>query len=242
MRFREPGFAVPLGAFVALGAGAALVAVRGEVSQTVVALALGVTVAVAGQLLGRAGGVAAAVGAGVMFDFAHTRPYLSLKIADGTDVLATVLLVVLGLLVGGLAARLGDARERAADGATDAASLARVLRVAGRSIPEDVELSVRAEMLSLLPLQDCWFSDGAVRLPELGPDGSLPGNVFRMRPGGFELPLDGFVVPVEAHGERLGSMVCVPIAGVGVGADRCRSASALGRVLGLAIAATPPAA
>jgi hypothetical protein len=242
MRLREPGIAVPLGAFAAFVVGGALVGLRGAVSQSVVALALGIAVALAGRFLGRAGGVAAALSAGLIFDFAHTRPYLSLKIADGTDVLATVALVGLGLIVGGLAAALGTTRDRIADGRTDAASLARVLRVAGSSVPEDVELSVRAELLGLLPLQECWFTPASVPLPDLGPDGSLPGPIFRMRPGGFELPPAGFVVPVEAHGERLGSVVCVPATGVGVAAERCRSAVALGRVLGLAIAASPRAA
>ena len=242
MRPRDPGFAVPLGALSAMFLAAALVGVRGEVSQTVVALLLGVVVAAAGQLLGRAGGVAAALGASAMFDFLHTRPYLSLKIADGTDVLATAVLLVLGLMVGGLAARLGDVRDRIAGERAEVAAFARLLQVARRDPPTDVEDAVCSEVRSMLHLQDCWFTREPVHLPELGPRGALPGDVYRMREGGFELPLDGFAVPVDAHGERLGSLVCLPWPGVGVGADRCRSAVAVAAVLGLAIAASPRAA
>jgi hypothetical protein len=162
-----PDLAATIAAHISLGVAAALTGVRSEVHPEVVAVALAVIVAVAGQLGGRASGVTAALVAAASFDFFHTRPYLSLKIEDVTDILVTVLLLAVGLVVG--------------TRPSDRACVARVLAVARTGKPSDVELAVRAELVSTLSLHECRF----------------------VRDGGSG-------IPVEAYGETFGHLVCRP--------------------------------
>lgn len=220
---------------------AALVGVRGEVRPEVTAVALAATVALAGRFGGRRGGVLAAVMAAVSFDFMHTRPYLSLKITNGDDVLLTILLLVVGLIVGGLAGNAAEDRRRARDrGKPD--GLSRVLASVRDGDPADVQLAVRAELLGLLELQDCWFTPDSVSLPVIGPWGELDLRVKRFRRGGFELPEDGVAVLVAAYGRRFGYVVCQTSRGVGVSIDARRIAAGLGEVLGMAMSASSTAA
>ena len=158
-------------ALAALGVALALVSVRGEVHSEAIALVLAVTVAVAGRVGSRAGGIAAALMAAAAFNFFHTEPYLSLKIADSDDILTTILLLVVGLVVGGLSAR-ADASNRGPDGA-----VTRVLTVAMEGDHDDVEMSVRAELIEVLHLRRCWFATEPLDLPALERSGSvLPGD------------------------------------------------------------------
>ena len=205
-------------ALAALGVALALVSVRGEVHSEAIALVLAVTVAVAGRVGSRAGGIAAALMAAAAFNFFHTEPYLSLKIADPDDILTTILLLVVGLVVGGLSAR-ADALSRAPDGA-----VTRVLTVAMQGDHDDVEMSVRAELIEVLHLRRCWFATEPLDLPALERSGSV-------------LPGDGVVISVDAPGRHFGHLVCIPAPETGVsGADR-RAAIALAEVLGLSLGA-----
>src|SRR5438046_10615060 len=92
-----------LGGLGALGAAAALVGVRGEIQNANVALILVVFVLLGAVSGGRGAGAVSALVAATSFDFFHTKPYGSLKITDGNDILTTVLLVVVGLLVAEIA-------------------------------------------------------------------------------------------------------------------------------------------
>ncbi len=232
---------IPLGALGALAVSGALVGVRGEIQPEVTALALAVVVAVAGRLAGRGAGISAALMAAASFDFMHTQPYLSLKIANSTDALTTVLLLLVGIVVGDLASRAGRDRRRAHALRSDPVGISRVLEVARGTSPEDVEASVRAELLGLLQLRDCWFTPDEVRLPVIGPWGELDLPHKRFVRDGFELPLDGVAIDVTAYGRRYGYLVCQPESGVGVTIERRRVAAELGNVLGLALGASAAA-
>jgi hypothetical protein len=117
----------------------------------------------------------------------------------------------------------------------------RVLAVAHEGPLDDVELAVRAELVKLLGLADCWLSTAAVDLPVLQPGGGwTPGS--DVATAGPTLPRGGVVVPVVAYGRQLGSLVCEPRAGVGVPTVNRRVACALGEVLGLAVSARSAAA
>ena len=97
---RDLQLLIPLAMLIPLGTAMALVPLRGHVSTDVIALLLALTVVAGGVLAGRAGGIAAALMAAVGFDFFFTQPYLSLKIADGNDILTTLVLLMVGLAVG----------------------------------------------------------------------------------------------------------------------------------------------
>src|ERR1700749_127217 len=96
----EVGVAAGIAPLVTFGVASALVLVRGEVQPSVIAVALAATVALCGRFGGREGGVAGGRRAAASFDFLHTKPYLSLKIANGSDLLLTILLLGVGLIVG----------------------------------------------------------------------------------------------------------------------------------------------
>ena len=93
-------FAVSIGAIAAFGIAAAMVGLRGVLRPEVTAVALACVVAVAARAGGRSAGVVAAAMSALSFDFFHTEPYLLLKIRDASDLILTVLLLVLALELG----------------------------------------------------------------------------------------------------------------------------------------------
>ena len=225
----------PLAALASLAVAAALVGVRGEISPAVTAVALAVVVSLAGRLGGNVAAVSSAMVAALSFDFLHTEPYLSLKISDLSDVLVTVLLLVVGLIVGGLAASRNRDRRRSHTGSDADSQLRRVLTTARASTAEDTQLAVRAELLGLLHLRDCWFTTDAVNLPVIQPNGRIDVTERWWTRDGFELPRDGVAVPAAAYGRIHGYLVCVPTPGVGVQPAERQAAVELGAVLGLVI-------
>jgi K+-sensing histidine kinase KdpD len=100
VRARVPAdVAGSLAALASLAVATGLTGVRGHVHPEVVAVALAVVVAAAARVGGRVAGSTAALVSALSFDFFHTRPYLSLKIDNTTDLLVMVLLLVVGLVV-----------------------------------------------------------------------------------------------------------------------------------------------
>ena len=234
MRTDGNDVAAALAPLITFAVAGALVGVRGEVRPEVVALALALTVVGGGWWGGRLGGITSALMAALSFDFMHTRPYLSLKIADGSDVLVTVLLLVVGLAVGTISGQAAVQRRRAR-ARSHPAGLTRVLALARDTTPDDVELAVKAELLTVLRLRDCWFTADPVALPEIGPWGELDLEVKRFTHDGFELPEAGVAVPVTAYGRRYGTLVGRTTPGAGVSIEDRAAAAALGEVLGMAL-------
>ena len=118
------------------------------------------------------------------------------------------------------------------------AQLDRALDVAATNGAVEVERHVRGELLSLLSLQDCWFTSEAVdaAVPRLCRDGHLDLPVLQYRAGGFTLPSPALAITVQAGGRLLGHLVCQPTPDVPVSVDRRRAAIGLADVLGLALA------
>jgi predicted Na+-dependent transporter len=93
------------------GAAAVLELARGSASNGDVALLLMAAVLVV-ALGGRVGPIVVAAGsAALAYDYFHTRPYHSLTIANGNDVVATVLLGLVALAIGVVATRAARAAE-----------------------------------------------------------------------------------------------------------------------------------
>src|SRR4051812_18039255 len=82
-----------------------LVAVRSQFFATNAALMLVLAVLTAAIVGGRRGGVISAVVAAACFDFFFTRPYYSLAIHGRHDIETTIVLLVVGLVVGELVVR-----------------------------------------------------------------------------------------------------------------------------------------
>lgn len=242
MRDHDPAIPMVVAISVPLVVGMALVGVRGEIDSQITALMLVVTVVGGAQVGGRLGGVVSALMAAICFDFFHTQPYLSLKITDAKDIETTVLLLVVGLAVGAMADRLQLERMFGRAGANASSALGRVLEVAAEGCAEDVELAVRAELLELLGLQECWFTTETVTLTTIDRGGAIrlegPANLG----GDFALPVEGVALPVTWNDRSFGYVAAIPIPGVIVMAANRRAAVAMAEVLGLALAAEPAAA
>lgn len=89
-------------------------------------------------------------------------------------------------------------------------------------------------------LEDCWFTqDEHVAIPVIAPDGRLDLPVLHYRRGGFELPQPAVAIQVQAAGQVLGHIVCVPLAGVGISIERRRAAVAIAAELAAALSQTP---
>src|SRR5262245_12506281 len=101
-----------IGVASAIAIAGLLVPIRDWMGASNVALVLVIVVVAAAILGGRMAGALTSVAAALSFDYFHTQPYYNLRISDREDVIAAVLLLVVGLAVGELAAlRAGSRRE-----------------------------------------------------------------------------------------------------------------------------------
>jgi hypothetical protein len=216
-----------------------LVLVRDETASANTALVLVIVVVVAAALGGRWTGVTAAVVSAICFDFFLTRPYGSLTIDEADDYVAAILLLAVGLIVGEVVvwARRGHRQSRR--GRDEIARLHRVAEqvAAGRSA-DDVQASVRDELMQLLSLQSCDFEPPpfGVPLPRLERNGSIDTPHRRFVRGEFTLPEEGVEIPVLGRGRQLGRIVLVPEPDVGVSLEERVVAIAISDQLGAALA------
>jgi predicted Na+-dependent transporter len=97
-----------LGAVLPAASSAALVTVRGSVPNTDIALIIIGAVLVVATSGRRSAAAVAAASAALSYDYFHTVPYHSLTIANRNDAVATLVLGLLALGVGQIAARASD--------------------------------------------------------------------------------------------------------------------------------------
>ena len=162
---------------------------RATIGSTNVALFLAVVVVAAGVLGRRAGGWITALGAALSFNFFHTRPVHTLRIASGRDVITVVLLAALG----GLAGELAHRRQTAVRNAEGGRESTRVLHLNAEECRTATSanaavLSSTAAITQLLGAESVAFEHGAAgllvgrhqRLPDAGvrdPVGRQPGRI-----------------------------------------------------------------
>jgi hypothetical protein len=208
---------------------------RGHLSAADNALVLVVvTVAIASS--GHRGPAAlAALVSAASFDFLLTRPYESFRISSQADTTTEVLFVVVGLLVGELAARGRKYRSAASEGRHGLVSVhALAEQIANGEEPDFVMIAVATELQELLSLADCQFvweppsgkgarieSDGTVRLNPLIWPSSTVG-----------LPTRQVELPVRGGGRTLGTFLLTPTPTIPISNDRCLVAVALADQLG----------
>ena len=242
------GIDIALGSLAPILVAAALVAVRGEVRTTNVALALAVVVVAAGALGGRAAGMVAGVTAAVSFDFFHTRPYLSLLIHDVDDVEMTILLLVLGLVSGqlGLKARVAARHRQGSLGGLD--QIRRLADMVAQGKPSaDVIAAARADLVELFHLADCQFEAAPfghrLDLPNLERNGVVAHHRYRMQPGReleVELPEEGVGLPVLSRGQIVGRFILEFGPGAGATLEQRIVAIALADQVGASLTLYPP--
>ena len=109
-----PGYAI--GGLGTIAVAAVLVPFRGDIATANMALIMVIVVVLAAAVGGRGAGAVGAVVAALSFDFFLTQPYLSMQIESADDVETTVLLLVIGLIVGEIVVRARRSRTAAARG------------------------------------------------------------------------------------------------------------------------------
>jgi hypothetical protein len=205
----DPRAGIALGGLAAFVLAVALVPLRGDVSPAALALLLVLPVLLGATTGGRLGGAATAIVATLSFDFFLTRPYLSLTIDSQDDVETAVLLLVVALVVGTVAAGARRSSYRAERGRRELDALHRVAHIAsgGGGDAETIE-AARRELIRVLDLDGCEFdrTTGRSPLPELAHSGAIEGARLQYVHGGFTLP-SGIELPVRHRGRPLGRFV-----------------------------------
>jgi hypothetical protein len=231
----------PLG-LALLGPAAAtalMIPLRGQVANTDLALALVVVVALVVLPGRRWAALIAGISAGVWFDFFLTKPYESLSIQRGADVQTTVLLALVGVLVGEIAVRRRQARGETTTARGEVLDLYVIAEMLAAGSRADQVVSLVGEQLGeLLFLVDCRFD------PEVhGSDGPLLDRSGELHYGRLDwdlaregLPNRDVILPVEAGHHRFGSYVLRgPVVGIPISQDRRLAAVALSDLAGAAL-------
>ncbi|HXY91822.1 MAG TPA: DUF4118 domain-containing protein [Acidimicrobiia bacterium] len=225
-----------------LAVAVALLPLRDEIAPANVTLVLVVVVLVAAIVGGRVGGAVAALIAAASFDFFFTRPYYSFTINARDDIETTILLLVVGLVVGEIVVRSRRAQQVAFERDQDVRRMQRYAQLgAGGEPPGHLIRVAETELTDLLDIDSCWFERPpfAVTLPTVG-HGRVTvwgdeSGISAMDPA----PSSLVALPVFGDGEEQGRFVLDLGRGrtvSGIGADRRALAVALADRLGTALA------
>lgn len=197
-----------------------------------------VIVAVASTGRRLAAAVAALVSA-LAFDYFLTRPYQSFRITRHSDLITEILLVVVGLAVGELAARGRRHRDAAWQGRHQMELLHSVTELTATGRDPYVVASVAAdELRELLFLRDCHFTthhlDGVTA--RISPNGEVAVGNESWSTGDLGLPTRSVDLPVRSGGWLLGHFLLTPTPGRPVPPDRILVAVAIADQVGAALA------
>jgi Domain of unknown function (DUF4118) len=230
----------PLGLAVLgpLAAAALMVPLRGHVPVSDLALAMVVAVALVVLPGWRMAALVAGVSAGLWFDFFLTRPYERFTIDRSTDVQTTVLLAVVGVLVGEIAVRRRHARSESRTAHDEVLSLYVIAEMlANGSAAEQVVALVAEQVKELLFLVDCRFDTSVDRnQPLLERDGELHYGQLGWTVDTLGLPDRDILLPVESQGRWLGAFVMRgPAVGIPLSQDRRLAAVALSDLAGASV-------
>jgi hypothetical protein len=205
--------AVAAAVLLPLAVAAVLLPLRSSWSNTDVALVLVIAVVAVAALGNRLAGALAAVSAAIWFDFFFTVPYERFTIARSADVRTVLLLLVVGLVVSQLAARVRRLRviaitdERYLAEIHDTAELAQTARS-----PDAVIDRVRDQLIGLLDLAGCRFEYGTLlgHPPRLEPDGSVMAGHQRYDVEETGLPREEIELRTFGHGQYYGRFMLRP--------------------------------
>jgi K+-sensing histidine kinase KdpD len=221
-----------------VGVALVLVPWRGRLTPADDALVLVVVIVAVATAGYRWAAALCALVASVALDIVLTRPYGSFRIDRAGDLVTAVLLLVVGLAVGDMAAR-GRAQRAAADrGRSQLTVLHAVTELAatGRA-PDEVVRAAARELTGLLTLRSCLFTrDAPATAARVEPDGRVRIGTVDWETGELGLPYRGAVLPVRGGGHVLGAFVLDPVLGVAVPREQLQVAVALADQAGAALA------
>jgi hypothetical protein len=243
-----PGRVSQLSAILAItappAAAAAMVPLRSHVTNAALALVMVAVVVLVVTPGRRLAALAAGVSAGLWFDFFLTRPYESFTISHSADIQTSVLLLVVAVGVGELAAR--DRRHRN-EGTSTSDGLAAVQAVtelvsAGTAVDEVLD-AVCTSLVSLLHLESCHFdpSRAPVTIPYIERPGFVSYSVYRQDSEVEGLPVSPVTLPVRFDGQLVGRFVLqAPLPALPVEVQRLHTAVVLADLAGLSVGRNQP--
>jgi K+-sensing histidine kinase KdpD len=216
---------------------------RGHLDTADNALIL-VVVIVAVASTGRRLAVAvAALVSALAFDFFLTRPYGSFRITREQDLITELLLVVVGLAVGELAARGQTHRVAAADRTHELALLHSVTELAASG--QDPRLVIEAALKALQQLRslrNCHFTrhDPGTIAARLSAEGTVTLRNMSWKTEDLGLPTRRVDLPVRAGGWLLGHFLLTPTPGTPVSRQQLSVAVAIADQVGTSLVADLP--
>ena len=246
--FEVPGRAGKASVLLAVAAppaaAAVLVPFRSDITNTALALVMVAVVVVVVTPGRRLAALVAGISAGLWFDFFLTRPYESFSISRSADIQTTVLLFVVAVGVGELAARDRQHRTDSTSGTEGLSAVQSVSQlVAEGAAAKAVTDAVRAALVPLLHLESCHFDPGRgpVTVPFIERPGFVSYAVYRWDASGQGLPPSPVTLPVRSEGRLLGRFVLQgPVLGVPLDDHRLVTAVVLADLAGMALARPGP--
>ncbi len=181
-----------------------------------------------------------AIASALSFDFFLTRPFYSFRISRHQDLITELLLLVVGITVGELAARGRSHRRAATDGQETVALLHSVTElVAAGWEPRDVITAALAELKQLLSLHDGYFTrrDPGTLGARITPQGELTVAGQPWTTEDLGLPTSRVDLPVRAQGWLLGHFVLTPTRGQPVSGQHLIAAVAVADMVGAVLLA-----
>ena len=216
----------------------ALIPFRDDLQQSA-ALIMIVPVIVVALLGGARPAVVAALSSGATFAVLLTQPYGQFAIHHGTDIVAAVALLLVGLVVGVMAVRVQRYAIRAELRRDE---LQRLVAFAERSASTDHADGLLDEAVghlrALLHLERCEWQAGTHpgTHPLLLDDGQIMGYLHDLPADRSQLPESGVELLAQTPDAEIGSFVLVPIAGTTTSVEQRRTAAAIANLLALALA------
>ena len=225
-----------------IAAAAVLIPWRSQLDTADTALFLVVVIVAVASTGRRMAAATAALVSALSFDFFLTRPYQSFRITSHSDFITEILLLVVGLAVGELAARGRHHRDAAWQGRRQMALLHSVTELAATGKdPQVVVATASSELLELLFLRDCRFTAHGTEqaVARVTPDGRVTVGKDTWSTDDLGLPRN-VDLPVRSGGWLLGHFLLTPTPGKPVPSDRLLVAVAIADQVGVALAAEDP--
>ncbi len=217
----------------------ALIPGRGHLDPADNALILVVVIVAVASTGRRVAAAVCALVAALSFDFFLTRPYGSFRITHRDDLITEVLLLVVGLAVGELAARGRSHRQQATARSDELVLLHSVTELAASGQdPRVVIASALTELTQLLFLEHCLFTRrDPGRLPaRITPQGTVTVGPEVWTTEDLGLPTRRVDLPVRGGGWLLGHFVLTPTPGHPVDRHRLLVAVSIADQVGAVLA------
>jgi K+-sensing histidine kinase KdpD len=221
----------------------ALIPGRGHLDSGDNALILVVVIVGIASTGRRVAAFVAALVSALSFDFFLTRPYHSFRITHQADLITELLLLVVGVVVGELAARGRNHRTAASESRYEVTQLHAVTELAASGQDPQVLISAASvELKHLLFLRQCEFIRHSLEnvTARVAPSGEVTVGQESWPTYDLGLPTHGVDLPVRGGGWLLGHFLLTPTAGRSISHERLLVAVAIADQVGAAIAVHHP--